>query len=190
MIFHHVLCLWVVKLMLSPVRELWIDLLLLHRVWQARVKNGGSECDDPVNELLAEMDLRHTTRLWRWWFVVWILGSCSTLMSWKKGPRHLLIRMRVLMTFIITCACPGILLINMMTNFTLLEFQELCAIVCPTLASTARSLHRSRGGSYHSRETPKGKVLEGFSNSNFKLHEVSEVHSSCSRNPNSSQSIN
>ena len=137
-----------------------------------------------VNELLAEMDLRHNSS-WRWRFVVWILGSCSTLMSWKKGAKHLLIRMRVLMTFFITCACPGILF-NNMSHFTLLEFEELCALVYPTLASTARSTGQEEAPATQ-RETPKGRPWRLFK---LKFQATWSVRSALFlQGPNSSQSI-
>lgn len=82
-------------------------------------------------------------------------------MSWKKGAKHLLMRMRVFMTFFITCACPGILF-NNMTNFRLLEFEELCALVYPTVASTARSTGQEEAPT--TQEKPQREGLEGFSN--------------------------
>lgn len=64
------------------------------------------------------------------------------------------------MTFIITCACPGILF-NNMTNFRLLEFEELCALVYPTVASTARSTGQEEAPT--TQEKPqRAKSLKAF----------------------------
>ena len=80
-IFHHVLRMWVVKsyCFLCVSRKV----IFLFFTGCDMDKCGVMEGDDSVDELLAEMDSRHSS-CWRWWFVVWSLRSCSTLMSWRR----------------------------------------------------------------------------------------------------------